>query len=653
MATCPTCHETVSDTAKVCPNDGTLLNIKEAKASTGTLLVGTPPPPPSTMARDVAPPAPAVATPAPAVSTPAPAVATPAPSANVTQARGAATAAAAQVQQHTDLDAILSGESQPIVPGTLMGEYEVTVKLGEGGMGEVYAAVQPLIGKKVAIKVLSDAVAANREVVRRFVDEARAVNQIGHANIVDVFSFGQHSDGRHFYVMEHLDGVSLEDEILERDVFPAEETVDIVTQTLDALQAAHDKGIIHRDLKPDNIFLTRDSRGRNIKLLDFGIAKLSGDENRSRTQTGATLGTPDYMSPEQCRGIEIDQRTDIYAMGVILYRMFTGHFPFEGVANVLDLFMKVAHEAPTKPSAHCPVPAAFEAIILRCLEKEKDARYESADELAEELRAALAKPGTLIESAPNERAEQQASALEGETVIPSGQGESDTNAASGLENTTGEQEPVAGPVSTTAIEQEALGSKTATVDAATFESAKRSLLVPIVGASVVALAAGAFFMTRGSSEEPEKSPKTPVVAMSPTQDAAVPAVTPPPATTDAAVERVADAAPEIPAVGGVLIVTGNRKAEVWIDGNSVGKGKSVSAKDLTVGVHEVRVRAPKHEAQTFEIHVGADEIVKTSITLKRQAKAVAGKDPGEKDPPKDPKTPLIKDPDQTLGWDPK
>src|SRR4051812_14405882 len=206
-----------------------------------------------------------------------------------------------------------------------VGEYRVLRKIGEGGMGSVYSAVQPVIGKRVAIKVLAPHIAAHPELVRRFVDEARAVNKIGHPNIVDIFSFGWLPDQRHYFAMEYLEGQTLSDR-MKAGPIPVDEARRLLGQICGALEAAHQVGIIHRDLKPENIWIAQPKHGDSYaKLLDFGIAKLLGDaDSAPHTQTGAIMGTPAYMAPEQCRGIGIEPRTDLYSLGVILYEMFTG-----------------------------------------------------------------------------------------------------------------------------------------------------------------------------------------------------------------------------------------------------------------------------------------------------------------------------------------
>ncbi len=261
--------------------------------------------------------------------------------------------------------------------GTMVGEYEVTGWIGEGGMGAVLSGVQPLIGKKVAIKILKTPFLSNPESMRRFVDEARAVNEIGHPNIVDIFSFGQFEDGTLFFVMEHLEGETFT-EVLGRGALSYETARWVLADVLDALEAAHTKGIVHRDLKPDNIFLIRKNPGKQyVKLLDFGVAKFTEDGLHSvSTTTGLPLGTPIYMSPEQCNGARVDARSDLYSLGVLMYQMFTGRLPFDGT------FMQVltAHflEEPPPPSRFAAIPRDLETLILQCLQKDPARRPQSA-----------------------------------------------------------------------------------------------------------------------------------------------------------------------------------------------------------------------------------------------------------------------------------
>ena len=282
--------------------------------------------------------------------------------------------------------------SQPValelVAGTTVGEYRVLRKLGEGGMGTVYAGEQPTIGKRIAIKVLAPHCASEPELVRRFVEEARAANRIHHPHIIDIFSFGQLPDGRHYFVMEFLEGESLAEAIDKGSLRPAE-LRRLLFQICGALEASHQVGIVHRDLKPENIWIARPPHGDSyVKLLDFGIAKLLDPTRTNLTQTGAVMGTPLFMAPEQCMGRQVDARTDIYALGVILYRIFAGQFPFQGTV-ITELVFKHVTEAPTPPSRLQEMPSDVENIILDCLAKEPAARPQSAQVLGERLDAAL------------------------------------------------------------------------------------------------------------------------------------------------------------------------------------------------------------------------------------------------------------------------
>ena len=265
-------------------------------------------------------------------------------------------------------------------PGAKIGEYVVDRKLAEGGMGSVYAGHHPVIGKRVAVKVLSAQCAHIPDLVRRFVEEARAVNKIGHPNIIDIFSFGTLADARPFFVMEYLEGANLA-ERLEAGNLTASETRRLLRQICGALEAAHRAGIIHRDLKPENIWVAAPAHEDSFaKVLDFGIAKLLDNPAGKSTQTGAAMGTPRYMAPEQCMGRPVDHRADIYSLGVILYEIFAGIVPFRG-ESFGELIYQHMSEPPEPPSRHRPMDPELERIILACLEKDPAKRPESAKEL--------------------------------------------------------------------------------------------------------------------------------------------------------------------------------------------------------------------------------------------------------------------------------
>jgi serine/threonine-protein kinase len=258
--------------------------------------------------------------------------------------------------------------------GTMIGEYRVEGKLGEGGMATVFSATHPLIGKKVAIKVISRRLCADLHAVERFINEARTVNQIGHPNLVDIFAFGVLPDGRAYLVMEWLQGETLA-ERLGRERMPVPRALDVLMQIVDALEAAHEKGIVHRDLKPQNIFVVERGEKMSVKLLDFGIAKLAdSDPSVPKTRSGVAMGTAGYMSPEQARGKNVDHRTDIYALGCLAYEMLLGRLPFVADTAIDILAMHLAAAPPAPRTMWATMPAGLEKVLLQTLSKEPDGR---------------------------------------------------------------------------------------------------------------------------------------------------------------------------------------------------------------------------------------------------------------------------------------
>ncbi len=265
-------------------------------------------------------------------------------------------------------------------PGTQVGEYTVETRLGAGAFGVVYKASHPVIGKLVAIKVLSLKFSVDPEASTRFVAEARAVNQIRHRHIIDIFSFGKLPDGRQYYVMEYLDGETM-DALLGRErKLSLEKLLPIARGIAKALDAAHAKQIAHRDLKPENVFLARDEAGVFPKLLDFGIAKLLGNEQggmTAKTKSGIAVGTPYFMSPEQARGRELDHRTDVYSFGVLVYLSLTGTYPFDGEDHISILMQHVTAD-PDAPSTRAPeLPPTVDEVVLQLLQKDPAARPDS------------------------------------------------------------------------------------------------------------------------------------------------------------------------------------------------------------------------------------------------------------------------------------
>jgi len=283
--------------------------------------------------------------------------------------------------------------------GQSIGNYRILSKIGTGGMGAVYLAEHPLIGKKVALKVIHRELSGNKEVVQRFYQEAAAVNKIGNEHIVEIHDFGQTDDGDHFYIMEYLEGKTLAHVMTRDKVLPVMRALHIGAQIANALGAAHAASIIHRDLKPDNIMvMARLGDPDFVKVLDFGLAKmLAGGGPQVRTAVGVVLGTPQYMSPEACESKpNVDHRTDIYALGILLFQMMTGVLPFDGESMGEVLVKQVTALPPAPRGINPSIPPSVEQILLRCLAKPVDARFQTM----QALREALLDPEAYLRTSP-------------------------------------------------------------------------------------------------------------------------------------------------------------------------------------------------------------------------------------------------------------
>ncbi|MBL8915600.1 MAG: protein kinase [Archangium sp.] len=278
--------------------------------------------------------------------------------------------------------------ADPIV-GSTLGSFKISRVIGRGGMGTVYLGEHAIIGSRVAIKVLQEKLASDEGLVARFYAEARAVNLIGHENIVNIFDMNVVPPHRYYLVMEYLEGKPLN--YLMTQPVPAAISIPILQQVCDALQAAHEAGIVHRDLKPENIFLIKRGKQENfVKVLDFGLAKLL-DTHRSSTQTAAGLivGTPEFMSPEQANSAPVDGRSDIYSLGCIAWLLATGRLPFpqRGLADLL-----VAHRSQNPRPAHeevQSVPRAWGLAIQKAMSKDPNERFQTANDFANALDEAL------------------------------------------------------------------------------------------------------------------------------------------------------------------------------------------------------------------------------------------------------------------------
>jgi len=416
--------------------------------------------------------------------------------------------------------------------GERINNYRIVSVLGEGGMGSVYLAEHPFMGRKAAIKVLRRELAEDSGLVERFMNEARAANAIGHANIIDIIDVGLLPSGIPYLMMEFLEGESLSKRIERQRPMPIAEAVDVAAQTASALAAAHEKNIVHRDLKPDNLFLVPDRTnptGR-IKVLDFGIAKLRGELSGSgaRTQAGAILGTPPYMSPEQCRGVdELDHRTDVYALGIILYEMLTGAPPFvsPGWGEVVHMHIS---QAPAPLRAKNPaVSPGLEALVLKALAKLPGERWSSMGELEAALRN-----------------------------VP-GQGEAPARKpASAAMNAVGGQATPSPPTTLrSATGQVATFPDTAVVgDAARSRSRRPALAIGAVALAGIAFAAYGFVNRRAPAPAATVVPGAPApapAAAPPAPVAALPApVAPPPVAKEPTLPPAPEAAAEVRAPAG-------------------------------------------------------------------------------------------------------
>ena len=283
----------------------------------------------------------------------------------------------------------LEKDADSLLGTIIAGKYRVDERLNEGGMGTVYRGTHVLMDKTVAIKVLRPALAADEKIVARFSREARAASRISHPNALSVTDFGEDENGNVFLVMEFLSGKTLKQLIRDEGPLPLARVVDITRQIGDALSAAHKQGVVHRDLKSDNIMLVDTMSGDHAKVLDFGIAKIN--EPDGKTDTGLTapnlvIGTPQYMSPEQCsQDSEIDARSDIYSLGVILYEMLVGHVPFSGDSPTIVMMKHLQEPVPSVLEERSDLPPAVGRVVARAMAKLPGNRYQNVAELIEDL----------------------------------------------------------------------------------------------------------------------------------------------------------------------------------------------------------------------------------------------------------------------------
>jgi serine/threonine-protein kinase len=277
-----------------------------------------------------------------------------------------------------------------LAPGDRAGEYVILGTIATGGCGTVYSAEHRVLGRRAAVKVLHGSLATSPEMIERFVREARVVNRIRHPNIVDIYEFGELADRRPYFVMELLSGSSLGVVVEQRGRVVPAQALAYLEPVCDALSAAHAAGVVHRDLKASNVAVVKDGDAPEVKLLDFGIAKLLRNTpgERGLTAVGQRIGTPYAMAPEQIRGGAIDARTDIYALGVLLFQLLTGRYPFMS-EDPVEMERLHVEAPPPRPSALAPVSPAVDTVVLRCLEKDPAKRFPDATAFLAALRAAV------------------------------------------------------------------------------------------------------------------------------------------------------------------------------------------------------------------------------------------------------------------------
>ncbi len=515
-----------------------------------------------------------------------------------TQRSASGALAAATALEHSD----------ELAPGSPAGEYEIILKIGEGGMGSVYGARHPLIGKRAAIKVIHRGLAESAEAVERFIREAQAVNQIGHPNIVDVFGFGQLPDGRRFFVMEWLQGESLKDRLARP--LSVEQALAILEDIAQALEAAHDAGVLHRDLKPDNVFL-QDRKGDRpvVKLLDFGLAKLSGAGERGldRTRTGVVMGTPLYLSPEQAKGAKVDFATDIYSLGAMAYEMFSGEVPFKAASAVETMAMHISQLAIPLARIKPGIPPEIDALVTRMLAKDAQLRPSIAS-VREEI-AALRSPEAMRgrDSQPSTR-----------NVVTSALARSDL----------------------------ALASTTATGAVPRTRRSPVALIVGLLALAGVGVGIVVVVIARDPVVEPAPAPSTttptPPAATAtavtatplppdpgPVPVAAGSAAPVPPPVTSPEPERPSRPDVTRPAKLGTIEVTiaGPRQADLSIDGKVVGKSVAKHKATLSPGDHTVLAQAKGYKPRSVKVRVVAGRTQAVKLALEQQRSVNAVHDP--------------------------
>ena len=505
-------------------------------------------------------------------------------------------------------EGVAGGSDEELPAGAVVGEYVIESKLGEGGFGAVYRATHPVIGKTAAVKVLHRSFSSNAEIVGRFISEARAVNQIRHRSIVDIFAFGKLPDGRQYYVMELLEGLPLDKFLEQFGRVPLNVALPILRAVAKALDAAHAHGIVHRDLKPENVFLVTHDDGTYFpKLVDFGIAKLLGPDDvanaHAKTRTGTLIGTPYYMSPEQCRGIGVDHRTDIYAFGVMAHRMLSGHMPFDGQSS-MDIMMKHVGTPPPSMSSVAPdVPRVLDAAILHMLDKSADARPQTVSAAVDALEAAAVSAGLALASVSGH-------ALTSSPALMNQRGPAGISANQ------------SGAVARSGITDMAMSSTPA-------RSNRSVLIVALAAVAIAAIGAGVF-MLRGHSPEttPKATPSLSAPDTSAQKTQTAPSITPASSAATSPPSTAPTPSEVLPATVSVRLDVTPKLADVWLGEKKLGAAPGPFTLPRSDKPVQLRVTARGFAQKTVEVSVARDG--ETTVTLvpvaagKASGKSISG-----------------------------
>lgn len=308
---------------------------------------------------------------------------------------------------NTEAATLRRRDQDSLIGRTLDNKYLIDARLGSGGMGTVYRGTRLHIGDAVAIKILHRDTIVDIQAAERFRREAQATSRLKHPNAVSIYDFGISADGLAYIVMELVEGRSLRSIIKRRGPLSPLTVAEILGQVCDALDEAHRNNMVHRDIKPDNIIVNTSPGGLRVKVLDFGIAKLHNisAEMINLTATGSVMGTPQYMSPEQCMDEELDGRSDIYSLGIVLYETLTGRVPFSSTSSTAVAVQQVNQKPPSLRSLNPSISPVLESVVMHALEKKREARPQTAGALAQEWRAAVS--GVPVATLPSIRVASQ------------------------------------------------------------------------------------------------------------------------------------------------------------------------------------------------------------------------------------------------------